>query len=382
MRVASEQTTRRKIAVDPVGIAISCLLIAGLLLPFVTFKANRIVQGDGRLLLDSLPSVTGQALLAGILLCALFALCVGNARLRLAGAAFGLLGLIVAAGISASFLVPQSNSYVRVSLASGFWVLFAGLSILATDALARLNPRPLFRLLLLLLLSGLSVMKEFHSRSDIFLTEAIRHVALALGSVVAASAIAVPIGLLCARMGVLRASVLNTLTIVQTIPSIALFGLLIAPLSWIAAQMPGAAALGIRGIGAAPAFIALVVYALLPIVSNTVVGLSGVASSVREAARGLGMTAWQRLVQIELPLALPIILTGIRIVLVQNIGLATIAALIGGGGLGVFVFQGIGQTAMDLVLLGTLPTVVFGFSAAVLIDALIDALPGARTQAP
>lgn len=74
----------------------------------------------------------------------------------------------------------------------------------------------------------------------------------------------------------------------------------------------------------------------------------------------------------EFPLALPIILTGIRIVLVQNIGLATIAALIGGGGFGVFVFQGIGQTAMDLVLLGTIPTVILGFAAAILLDALID----------
>jgi osmoprotectant transport system permease protein len=85
------------------------------------------------------------------------------------------------------------------------------------------------------------------------------------------------------------------------------------------------------------------------------------------------MTNMQRLFQIEFPLALPVILTGIRIVLVQNIGLATIAALIGGGGFGVFVFQGIGQTAMDLVLLGAVPTVTLAFAAAVVLDALIQA---------
>jgi osmoprotectant transport system permease protein len=103
-----------------------------------------------------------------------------------------------------------------------------------------------------------------------------------------------------------------------------------------------------------------------------VVGLAGVSPAVTEAAAGMGMTERQRLFGIKLPLAFPVILTGIRIVLVQNIGLATIAALIGGGGFGVFVFQGVGQTAMDLVLLGALPTVALALAAAVLLDALID----------
>jgi osmoprotectant transport system permease protein len=86
----------------------------------------------------------------------------------------------------------------------------------------------------------------------------------------------------------------------------------------------------------------------------------------------MGMTGWQRLATVEFPLAFPVILTGIRIVLVQNIGLATIAALIGGGGFGVFVFQGVGQTAMDLVLLGAVPTVALAFAAAVILDAIVE----------
>src|SRR5690606_167842 len=151
-----------------------------------------------------------------------------------------------------------------------------------------------------------------------------------------------------------------------------LFGLLIVPIGWIALHVPGAHEIGIRGIGAAPAFVALFLYSLLPVAANTVIGLLGVPEATREAARGMGMTPWQRLRDVEFPLALPVILTGVRIVLVQNIGLATIAALIGGGGFGVFVFQGIGQTAMDLVLLGALPTVALAFAAAVLMDAAID----------
>ncbi len=140
------------------------------------------------------------------------------------------------------------------------------------------------------------------------------------------------------------------------------------PLLLAGCKRPGAA------IGAAPAAVALFLYSLLPIVANTVLGLQRVSSQAVDAALGMGMTAAQTLGRVELPLALPVILTGIRIVLVQNIGLATIAALIGAGGLGAFVFQGIGQTAIDLVLLGAIPTVVLAFAASVLLDALVESM--------
>ena len=107
-------------------------------------------------------------------------------------------------------------------------------------------------------------------------------------------------------------------------------------------------------------------------------GLKRVSSAAVEAARGMGMTHTQVLARIELPLALPVILTGIRVVLVQNIGMVTVAALIGGGGLGTFVFQGIGQTAIDLVLLGAIPIVVLAFSAAVILDALVEVMDRAK----
>ena len=176
----------------------------------------------------------------------------------------------------------------------------------------------------------------------------------------------------------LRAGVLGTLNVIQTIPAIALFGILMAPLGALAAAVPWAGELGIRGIGAAPAAVALFLYSLLPIVANTVVGLKRVSRAAVDAAHGMGMTRWQVLSRIELLLALPVILTGVRVVLVQNIGMVTVAALIGGGGLGTFVFQGIGQTAIDLVLLGAIPIVVLAFSAAVLLDALAEVMDRAR----
>jgi osmoprotectant transport system permease protein len=217
----------------------------------------------------------------------------------------------------------------------------------------------------------LSIMREYAVNASRFAREAQRHLGLAFGSLLAAVLVGLPLGVACHRQPRMREAVLAALNFIQTVPSIALFGILMAPLAALAAAVPALATLGVSGIGAAPAVVALFLYALLPIVANTVVGLGRVPPAAVDAARGMGLTGGQVLRQVEFPLALPTILTGIRIVLVQNIGLVTIAALIGGGGLGAFVFQGIGQTAIDLVLLGAIPTVVFAFAAAVVLDAFI-----------
>ena len=127
--------------------------------------------------------------------------------------------------------------------------------------------------------------------------------------------------------------------------------------------MPQLAALGVGGIGPAPAIIALVLYALLPIVRNTAAGISGVDPTIIDAARGMGLTRRQIFCRVELPLALPVLLAGLRIVIVQTIGLAVVAALIGAGGLGTFVFEGLGQYALDLVLLGALPAILLALAA-------------------
>ncbi len=371
---------------DKLGVVIALLIAYGAFAaPFAAFRANRIVPGEARSILDSLPPGSGTALLMLMAAATIVILLKTPTVLRLVTAAVGLVAIAAFVGMAAAHLTPPGNTYARVSPASGFWILLFAYALLAADSITRLRPQPGVRVLLLLLTlggaavilmsglwDGLSILKEYSGRADVFWFEARRHVTLALGSLAASVFIGLPLGILCHRVEPMRAGVLNSLNLIQTIPSIALFGILIAPLGWIAVNVPGAAAIGIRGIGAAPAFVALFLYSLLPVVANTVVGLAGVPREANEGARGIGMTGGQRLVRIELPLALPVILTGIRIVLVQNIGLATIAALIGGGGFGVFVFQGIGQTAMDLVLLGAVPTVVLAFAAAIVLDALIE----------
>lgn len=371
--------------IDKLGLVIAAIGLSGLLLPFANFRASRIVQGEPRHVFDALPTELALALAAIVAGGLLIGLVRSNNWLRLVAALLCLATVLAAIGLAATYLSPEGNNYARVSPASGFWLLFFASALYVADGLVRLRAGPFLRvgllviaglLLALLLSSGLwdsiSFMKEYQGRADSFWNEAQRHIALALGSLLAATIVGIPLGLVCHRVPKLRAFVLNSLNIVQTIPSMALFGILIAPLSWVATQFPWVGALGIRGIGAAPAFVALFLYSLLPIVANTVAGLAQVPEPVTDAARGMGMTRLQRLFKTEFPLAFPVILTGIRIVMVQNIGLTTIAALIGGGGFGTFVFQGIGQTAMDLVLLGALPTVLLAFAAAVILDAAIE----------
>ncbi|KQU75416.1 ABC transporter permease [Aminobacter sp. DSM 101952] len=371
---------------DKLGVVIAAIAGYGAFLaPFATFRANRIVAGEPRSVLEALPSPVGHGLLAILVAAGLVALFRTPLAARLGASVLALAVLALLIGNAGAYLTPEGNTFARVSPASGFWLLIFAFTLLLADVLARLQLSPAGRVVLLgmaaaaiwlLLASGqwdsLSILKEYANRADSFWNEATRHVQLALGSLAAAVLVGIPLGILCHRVEALRAGVLNVLNIVQTIPSIALFGILIAPLGWVAANIPGASALGIRGIGAAPAFVALFLYSLLPVVANTVVGLAGVPRAANDAARGMGMTGAQRLWGVEFPLAFPVILTGIRIVLVQNIGLATIAALIGGGGFGVFVFQGVGQTAMDLVLLGAVPTVALAFAAAIILDAVVE----------
>jgi osmoprotectant transport system permease protein len=386
--VAAQTETRAAAAwpaLDRLGLLLSLVAAAGLALPFVAFRANRIVLGEGQGLFAALPAWAAVLLLASLALALGSALLRAPALWRVVTSLVTAVVLVVALGAAATELTPPGDTVARVSPGGGFWLLLLAVALLAADGLARLRPKPWQRLALLLLvgaavaallasgtLNAVSVLREYANRAEAFWAEGRTHLILAFGSLAAATLVGVPLGIVCQRTPALRAPILNLLNAIQTIPSIALFGLLIAPLGWVALNVPGAAALGISGIGTAPALLALFGYALLPVVANTVVGIDGVAPAANDAARGMGMTDAQRLWTVQLPLAFPVILTGIRIVLVQNIGLATIAALIGGGGFGVFVFQGVGQTAMDLVLLGTVPTIALAFAAAIILDAAVE----------
>ena len=165
---------------------------------------------------------------------------------------------------------------------------------------------------------------------------------MVLVSVAIACAIGIPAGVLVTRRPGLERSVLGFANVVQTLPSLALFGFLI-PLPLIG------------GIGVRTAIVALVLYALLPIIRNTYAGIRGVDTAIKEAGRAMGMTDRQLLWQVEMPLALGVIVTGIRVAAITSVGVATIAAAIGAGGLGMYIFRGVASVNTTLVLAGSVP---------------------------
>ncbi len=174
-----------------------------------------------------------------------------------------------------------------------------------------------------------------------------QHVGLVAVSTGVASLAGLPLGVLVARRPAWRRPVLGLTNIVQTVPSLALFGLLIP----------------VFGIGAWTAVTALVLYALLPIVRSTYAGIANVDPAIREAGRGMGMTDGELLRLVELPLAAGVILAGVRVAVVVSVGIATIAAAIGAGGLGVYIFRGVATVDDTLILAGALPAALLALLA-------------------
>jgi osmoprotectant transport system permease protein len=186
--------------------------------------------------------------------------------------------------------------------------------------------------------------------ADELLREIGRHVVLVGVAVTVASLLGIPAGVALASRPRAERLVLGAAGIVQTIPSLALFGFLI-PLGWVG------------GIGVRTALVALTLYALLPLLRNTVTGVRTVDAAVREAGRGLGMTARQLRWHVELPLAAPVIVAGLRTATVTTVGTATIAAAIGAGGLGVFIFRGVAMLDTPTILAGAVPAALLALAA-------------------
>jgi len=187
------------------------------------------------------------------------------------------------------------------------------------------------------------------NRSEVF-ERSVEHIGLVAASMAIALAIGLPLGIALVRRRTLQKWVLGLANVVQTIPSLALFGFLI-PVPWIG------------GVGASTAIVALALYALLPILRNTCTGIAGVDPAVIESARGMGMTPRQVLWQVQLPLAAPVMLAGVRVATVISVGVTTIAAAIGAGGLGVFIFRGVAMVNNQVILAGAIPAALLAIVA-------------------
>ncbi|QJQ94376.1 MULTISPECIES: ABC transporter permease [Halomonadaceae] len=376
-------------AIPPANSVILVLMTLGLMalwmLDLVSVQPNRIAPGEGVGLLG-VAGPGGAALVTALPLAGMaLAWRPRRAQLRalLAMAAAGLLLLPWAMSATAALLIDPELPHARLGIGSGTWGLLFVLLLALVELWNRLTLTMKWRWLLglsllvslmLAIASGgldaLSLVREYHGRSGQFGAAVRYHLGLVGAAVGISLAVAALLALSMRRWTSLQKGVFGLLSVIQTIPSLALFGLLLAPLAYLAARFDWLADLGVRGIGWAPALIALIGYSLLPMTRNTFVALEGVAPGIIESARGMGMSPLQVFWQVRLPLALPVMLEGIRITAVQAIGLAAVAALIGAGGLGTFIFQGLGQAAMDLVLLGALPIIFM----ALIVDAAMNGL--------
>lgn len=351
--------------------------------PVYELKPNRIAHGVGVSLLDFPLALALTSILLALLVVSLFINRASGLSPLRSRMVLHLLWLFSGLDVAAVLSVIGTYAEMRVSPATGFWFSLAGAALASRWAKRQLKPSAKLQAVALMvsltalalawrygIFDRFSPYLELRSQGQRFLDELLRHVILSLSAFGCALVVGVAGAVLLSR-GKRGGRMFGTIAgVIQNIPSLALFGLLLPAMAALATRFPVLRAMGISGIGFAPAFLALAAYALLPVLLSGAAGLRMVDAGVKDAARGMGMSAAQVLFRVELPLAIPAIAAGARTALVQTIGTTTVAALIGAGGMGYFVFQGVGQAAMDMVIIGVVPIVALSIAA----DALMVAL--------
>ncbi|MFT8245337.1 ABC transporter permease [Roseomonas sp. BN140053] len=359
---------------------------APFLLGWISVAANRLVSPRP----VTLPVNTGTALAVALFLLACLATALLARRAALlpwaeVAAALAAVALLAATGLAAGAALDGASRLARAAPAAGVWVAllalplaagccaagrgaglgrFAAVAALGTAALVWAGA-----------LAPLSILHEAASRGAELRAALWQHGLIAAAALALALLVALPLSALALFRPRLEAVLLGAANAVQVIPSIALFGLLMAPLAALANAWPTLRGIGLAGIGPAPAVLAIAGYLVLPIAAAALAGLRAAPAPVLDAARGMGLSPEQVLRRVRLPLGAGVILGGVRTAAVQAVGLATLAALVGGGGLGSIVFAGIGQLAADLILLGVLPVVALSLLA----DAVLGAWQKALT---
>jgi len=357
-----------------VGLLAALAALAPFLLGWLSLAPNRLLSPRS----VALPMTPTLGLTVGLFLLACLALLLLARRATLlpwaeAAAALALSALLAVAGLGARLALEGASPAARAMPSAGIWVAALLLTLAAGSCAAGRGGTPrrflalatvgVGALLASSALNDLSVVREGLARLPELRQALLQHLFLSGGALFLALLVTAPLTLLALRRPPLEAALMAVSNGFQVVPSIALFGLLMGPLAALAAAWPKLREWGLGGIGPAPAILGIAAYLLLPLASAGLAGLRVAAPALLDAARGQGMTEWGILWRLRFPLGLGVMLGGLRVAAVQAIGLATLAALIGGGGLGALVFQGIGQLAADLILLGVLPVVALSLLA-------------------
>ncbi len=350
-RTMSSLTTSRALPLAAAGLAVAALVA----LPVLTLAPNRLVPGAPVGI--GLPGL-GLGLLA--LVAALILAAPASARtsrLALAAALAAWCGLVLATGQGAAGLLAGKPAAARAVLGSGAWLGGLALAGLTAAAARAVFPRGGG------LLDSLSLTVEYRARAGAVNAAFLQHLGLAGAALGLALAVSVPLALLRLRDGPASRFVDGLLNGVQVVPALAFFAALVAGLSGLLALVPALRGLGLSAIGPVPAVIGTAAYLCLPLVRGLAAGLAAADPAVLQAARAMGLTPGATLLRVRLPLGAPVIAGALRVAAVQSVGLATLGGLVGAGGLGAVVFEGMAQFAQDLILLGALP--VIGLALAV-----------------
>jgi osmoprotectant transport system permease protein len=251
----------------------------------------------------------------------------------------------------------------RVSLAFGtyVWILAVALQISMQKYATGLGLLSFGAILLsfqLGFLAQLGLYLEYLNRTQTFYLELARHLNLSFAAVLSAMIPGIFFGYVAAQKARWREWILGMVNTFQVAPTLSMLALIMVALTVLSTQIPALRALGVRGIGFYPAYVVMSLYALMPITIHSMTAFSYVDASVIESAQGIGLTPQQTLLRIRLPLASPHIVTGVRLAFIQTLGNALLAGLVGAGGMGSLIFLGLSQSAVDLVLLGSLPIIV------------------------
>lgn len=277
--------------------------------------------------------------------------------------------------LSQSFVITESfdPNVARISLGPSVYLAIIGTWVLlSTEAKGSL--KILLSLLVLLMLFGfgafpmLGFYKEYINRQATFFLELQRHLSLAVLSLLFALVPGIYLGYQSTRHPRLREWIMGFVNGFQVAPTLSMLALLMIPLASLGQRFPFLRAWGVKGVGFLPAFIVLSLYALLPITSNTYTAFKQLDPAVMDSAKALGLSSKQIFRKVSFPLALPFIITGVRIAFIQNIGNTILAGLVGGGGMGSLIFLGLAQSATDLILLGSLPVVLMALGFEVILE--------------
>lgn len=371
-----------------IGVAGGLIGVFALLVgPFVSFRPNRVAEGEA---VTAVGGLGAEAWIALVLM--LLAASAGLLRLEKSPSLWGavrgvavscsLLLLLAQTGSAASAFAADQGTAARTSFGWSFYLLLFALYLLLYGISAETPSRPTrvavgalpFVVALGLAASGaldeVGILRESALVRATFARELGRHLFYALGATFGAIVIGIPLGILAARRARVEAAAMGVLNLGQVLPALAFIGLMIPILGGLSDRLPALDSLGISGIGWAPTMVVLLIYALYPVTRNTLVAIRQLDPGVLDTAKGMGMGRRRTLWEVELPLAFPVVLAGIRIALVQSTAGAIIAAFVGGGGLGTIMFIGLEQTSIDLVLVGVIPIVALAW----FFDALLRAV--------